>query len=173
MKPIVPSLALVLLVAQTLAQPVLKGKVIDKHTRQPLEYAVVALGENGKKTITDQQGNFELTLKRTGDSVRASGDSIKISFVGYRSQAIKTGKAGHPILVEMEHGQIDLRAVTIFPLSNNASFHTLTGIDLDLRPVNSAQDLMRLVPGLFLVQHQGGGVGDHIFLRGFDGDHGS
>ena len=32
---------------------------------------------------------------------------------------------------------------------------------------------MRLVPGLFLGQHHGGGIAEHIFLRGFDADHGT
>jgi hypothetical protein len=166
MKSFLPSFLLLLTAAQTWAQPVLKGKVIDKHTRQPLEYAIVDPGANGKMAITDPQGNFEIPL-------RGSGDSLWVSFVGYRSQTVKTGRAGHPILVEMEHGPTDLRAITIFPLPNNVSFHTLSAIDLGLRPVNSAQDLMRLVPGLFLGQHQGGGIAEHIFFRGFDADHGT
>ena len=52
-------------------------------------------------------------------------------------------------------------------------FHTLSAIDLHIRPINSAQDLMRLVPGLFFGQHHGGGIAEHIFLRGFDADHGT
>ena len=36
-----------------------------------------------------------------------------------------------------------------------------------------AQDLLRLVPGLFIAQHQGGGKAEQIFLRGFDADHGT
>ena len=40
-------------------------------------------------------------------------------------------------------------------------------------PVKSAQDLLRLVPGLFIAQHQGGGKAEQIFLRGFDADHGT
>jgi hypothetical protein len=39
--------------------------------------------------------------------------------------------------------------------------------------VNSAQDLLRLVPGLFIAQHAGGGKAEQIFLRGFDSDHGT
>jgi hypothetical protein len=72
----------------------------------------------------------------------------------------------------MERQEIDLRTVTIVP-TPHASFHTISQIDLRLRPVNSAQDLMRLVPGLFLGQHQGGGLAEHIFFRGFDADHGT
>ncbi len=166
MKSFIPSIALLLVVAQTWAQPILKGKVIDKYTRQPLEYAVIGTGGNGKNTLTDPQGNFQI-------AVRDSDDSLLVSFVGYRSQSVKPGRPGHPILIEMERGPADLRAITIFHLLNNGSFHALSAIDLELRPVNSAQDLMRLVPGLFLGQHQGGGIAEHIFFRGFDADHGT
>lgn len=46
-------------------------------------------------------------------------------------------------------------------------------IDLKKAPVNSAQDLLRKVPGLFIAQHAGGGKAEQIFLRGFDNDHGT
>jgi len=42
-----------------------------------------------------------------------------------------------------------------------------------LRPVSSSQDLLRLVPSLFIAQHAGGGKAEQIFLRGFDIDHGT
>ncbi|MDR3716830.1 MAG: TonB-dependent receptor plug domain-containing protein [Puia sp.] len=166
------------------SQLVIKGRVIDKNTRLPIEYAVVSIPVKGAATahrtidaITDQQGNFELRLKDAGTG--ETGDSLRVSFVGYRSTALawmgSRGRQDHsrPLLIEMERGPVDMKAVTIVPLSNNASFHTISGIDLNLRPVNSAQDLMRLVPGLFLMQHQGGGIAEHIFLRGFDADHGT
>ncbi len=156
----------------TLAQPVLRGRVIDMATRQPLEYAVVSMGEKAGSAITDQQGNFE--LRTTGGIA-----SLRVSFVGYHTfmgnrptNRIPAGR-GNIVLIEMERGPVDLGSVTVVPLSNNGSFHTISSIDLNLRPVNSAQDLMRLVPGLFLGQHQGGGIAEHIFFRGFDADHGT
>jgi CarboxypepD_reg-like domain/TonB-dependent Receptor Plug Domain len=166
MRQIANSLIGLLISFTTFSQQVIKGKVIDKNTLQPLEYAVISVGENGPKAITDQQGNFECRMP-------GHDDSLRISFVGYRPQSIVPGKPGQPMTIGMERGPMDLKAVTILPLSNNATFHTIAGIDLNLRPANSAQDLMRLVPGLFLMQHQGGGVADHIFLRGFDADHGT
>lgn len=55
--------------------------------------------------------------------------------------------------------------------------HTTEGqilrVDLNKTPVNSAQDLLRKVPGLFIAQHAGGGKAEQIFLRGFDNDHGT
>ena len=46
-------------------------------------------------------------------------------------------------------------------------------VDLKNTPVNTAQDLLRKVPGLFIAQHAGGGKAEQIFLRGFDNDHGT
>lgn len=45
--------------------------------------------------------------------------------------------------------------------------------DFALRPRNSAQDILRVVPGLVIAQHAGGGKAEQIFLRGFDADHGT
>ncbi|MBS1565369.1 MAG: TonB-dependent receptor, partial [Bacteroidetes bacterium] len=54
-----------------------------------------------------------------------------------------------------------------------ARFNTLSKIDLDLKPVRNTQELLRVVPGLFIAQHAGGGKAEQIFLRGFDCDHGT
>ncbi len=54
-----------------------------------------------------------------------------------------------------------------------ASSEVISGIDLELRPRNTAQDMLRLVPGLFIAQHAGGGKAEQIFVRGFDCDHGT
>src|SRR5712691_2510195 len=45
--------------------------------------------------------------------------------------------------------------------------------DFLLRPRFTPEDVLRVVPGLVLAQHQGGGKADQIFLRGFDADHGT
>ncbi len=58
------------------------------------------------------------------------------------------------------------------PLSA-ASDKSFRDSDFALRPRNSAQDMLRLVPGLVLAQHAGGGKAEQIFLRGFDADHGT
>lgn len=41
-------------------------------------------------------------------------------------------------------------------------------IDFQLRLANSSQDILRLVPGLFIAQLAGGGKAGQIFFRGFD-----
>ena len=57
--------------------------------------------------------------------------------------------------------------------SNERSVNTISSLDIKLRPTNTSQDILRMVPGLFIAQHAGGGKAEQIFLRGFDVDHGT
>src|SRR4029078_1962829 len=54
-----------------------------------------------------------------------------------------------------------------------ASASSVRDEDFELRPRTSPNDVLRVVPGLMAVQHQGGGKADQLFLRGFDADHGT
>ena len=44
------------------AQTIVKGKVVDKGTGEPLENAVITAGEKGRSVLTDEQGNFEIIV---------------------------------------------------------------------------------------------------------------
>lgn len=68
---------------------------------------------------------------------------------------------------------IELKDVLILSNSNISKFSTLARFDINLKPVRNTQELLRLVPGLFIAQHAGGGKAEQIFLRGFDCDHGT
>jgi outer membrane receptor protein involved in Fe transport len=54
-----------------------------------------------------------------------------------------------------------------------ASSRVVRDRDLAIRPRWTPEDILLVVPGLVLAQHQGGGKADQIFLRGFDADHGT
>jgi hypothetical protein len=77
------------------------------------------------------------------------------------------------MIIALEHGAITLKDVTIINNATLKTYNALTALDLNMEPAKSAQDLLRLVPGLFIAQHQGGGKAEQIFLRGFDADHGT
>src|SRR5690606_38526324 len=68
---------------------------------------------------------------------------------------------------------VQLSDVTINAKREDAPLNTISEVDIMLRPVNTAQDMLRMVPGLFIAQHQGGGKAEQMFLRGFDVDHGT
>ncbi|NUQ79378.1 MAG: TonB-dependent receptor [Polyangiaceae bacterium] len=54
-----------------------------------------------------------------------------------------------------------------------ASAVTVSGGELKMRPRLRPADIIEAVPGLFAVQHAGGGKANQYFLRGFDIDHGT
>lgn len=54
-----------------------------------------------------------------------------------------------------------------------ASSREINMQDYLLRPHSTTQEIMNNVPGLLVVQHQGGGKAFQYFLRGFDNDHGT
>ncbi len=54
-----------------------------------------------------------------------------------------------------------------------ASAENILDRDLTLRFYPTPEDILRVVPGLVIAQHQGGGKADQLFLRGFDADHGT
>lgn len=149
------------------SQNIIRGNVIDKITKEPLELAVINNEGTGKNIFTDKHGNFILK-KAANDS-----STIFVSFIGYKSQQIKIKPSQKSVLVEMEKGSLDLKEIVITNNASISTYHTLSSIDLNMQPARSAQDLLRLVPGLFIAQHQGGGKAEQIFLRGFDADHGT
>jgi hypothetical protein len=155
------------LTSTAFAQNVLKGKIIDDKTKQPLELAVISNKSTKTNALADKEGNF--ILKNT-----SQGDSVQISFISYATQTIYVNSLKQPLTVQLKKGSIDLAEVVITTHTNNlTASKALSELDLNMQPVKSAQDLLRLVPGLFIAQHQGGGKAEQIFLRGFDADHGT
>jgi CarboxypepD_reg-like domain/TonB-dependent Receptor Plug Domain len=149
------------------SQLTISGKVIDQATREPLELAVVADSKTRGTVLTDKEGKF--LIKNVSGT-----DSLKVSFIGYTSKQFEVVDLKGLVIIPLEKGQMDLKEVIITNHSNNlTTSHTLSRIDLNMQPVKSAQELLRLVPGLFIAQHQGGGKAEQIFLRGFDADHGT
>jgi hypothetical protein len=148
------------------SQHIFRGYVADKTNGESLQWAVISGGNGGISVTSDQRGYFQISLPK-------EEKTLFISLVGYQSRKIDIVKTTGIFIIQLTRGPINLKSITITPQSNNGTFHTLSTIDLNLRPVNSSQDLMRLVPGLFLGQHHGGGIAEHIFLRGFDADHGT
>jgi hypothetical protein len=152
------------------AQLLIKGKVIDKLSKEPLELAFIKSVNVETSALTNKAGYFSLPLAINN---AAESAFILVSFIGYQSQVLPVNHSSAELLVEMEKGVVNLQEVVITSQSATNSFHTISKIDLNVRPVKSAQDILRVVPGLFIGQHQGGGKAEQIFLRGFDIDHGT
>jgi len=63
--------------------------------------------------------------------------------------------------------------VTAPPPIASSSEQLIPGKDFELRPQGRPADILRLVPGLIINQHQGGGKAEQYLIRGFDADHGT
>ena len=63
--------------------------------------------------------------------------------------------------------------VTAPPPASSSSEQIIPGRDFELRPHGRPADVLRLIPGLIISQHQGGGKAEQYLLRGFDADHGT
>ncbi len=152
-------------------QASIKGIVIDRLTREPLEYAYIKDLNGSKATITDKEGYFNLTV--SSKNLSENIITLSISFIGFETKLINLNSRLDLVRIELERGVLNLKEIVITPHSTNQSFQTISKIDLNLQPARSAQDILRSVPGLFIGQHQGGGKAEQIFLRGFDIDHGT
>ncbi|QKG52941.1 TonB-dependent receptor [Hymenobacter sp. BRD67] len=149
----------------------LRGTVADSLSGQPLPGVSVGLMGQPGGTATDALGQFRLTGLAPGTY------KLRLGALGYRlaTQSV-TLVAGEVkgLAVALAPAALSLTEVTVSqPRDLNQNLAAITHIDQTLRPINSAQDLLRLVPGLFIAQHAGGGKAEQIFLRGFDADHGT
>lgn len=140
------------------AQGIIEGKILDENNGQALAGAHVILTGITNGSIAGNNGNFTLKNVTAGDHV------LEISFVGYERNyvPVKVVDKGVALMeVRMRPGGVQLADVTV-TASNEASLNTFSPLDIKLRPTNSSQDILRMVPGLFIAQHAGGGKAEQI-----------
>lgn len=151
---------------QAPAQVWVHGKVMDASGMQPLEAASVYLLQPVLQTVlTGTDGRFSIQVKDAKSMVR-------ISMIGYKTISVPVDTSNE-IRILLQRDLVNLEEVVVMQQSHAEKFNTLARIDLDLKPVRNTQELLRVVPGLFVAQHAGGGKAEQIFLRGFDCDHGT
>lgn len=146
----------------------ISGLVLDLQLRQPLAGATVQTA-SGRLTASDELGRFRIAGLQPGE------DRLFISSVGFRTDTVLvTVSPGRNSWkqVALQSESVQLSQVLVGALSASPADNALR-IDLRLRPANTGQDLLRIVPGLFIAQHAGGGKAEQLFLRGYDVDHGT
>ena len=157
---------LILLQEITSAQNAFKGRIVDAVSRQPLEnVSIISADKTITQMLTDVYGNFSFKADTSIVTLLVSCISHELLKI-----SLSTGKEA---MIELQPAAVSLKDVVILSSGHSTVFSTLSKIDLDLKPVRNTQELLRLVPGLFIAQHAGGGKAEQIFLRGFDCDHGT
>ncbi len=144
---------------------IIKGKVVDAITENPLVGTNITIKDTKYGTATDVFGNFILKTDTTHTI-------IIVSYLGYEKKEIKIIEPYEELLIELMPEPIKLDHISVRASSVN-NLHTISDVDLNIRPVRSSQEVLRIMPGLFVAQHAGGGKAEQIFLRGFDIDHGT
>jgi outer membrane receptor protein involved in Fe transport len=152
-------------------QGAIRGVVYEKNTKQPIIGANVVLVNTDRAVATDVFGNYQFSDLPAGDY------EIKISYIGFDSQIEKVSvKDNETTTIQsyLNDGRLELAEITVTaPTNRFVNANTISQLDVKLRPINNSQDILRIVPGLFIAQHAGGGKAEQIFLRGFDIDHGT
>lgn len=149
----------------------ISGKIIADPSGELLEGTTVYIPELEKGTFTDASGQFSFI------GVTPGNYTLDVSMIGYESQQIDilvNNIAALNINVSLVTTSVNLVEIVIQEQRDmSQTISTISKIDLELRPIKSSQDILRMVPGLFTAQHAGGGKSEQIFLRGFDIDHGT
>jgi outer membrane cobalamin receptor len=163
-----------LLIAFLFTSPILaqtgtiRGTIADAETKSPLQGATININ-NDLADNADQFGVFVI------NNINPGRYELVASHIGYSTQIIPVEVKGNlvsQVSFNMRKSALKLEEVKIFGKKNSA-LNTLGAVDIMLRPVNTSQDVLRIVPGLFIAQHAGGGKAEQIFLRGYDIDHGT
>ena len=138
-----------------------KGSIKDS-IGNPIENAYISNTNSQSHAHTNEFGTF--SIDKTNN-----GDVLNISAVGFKKANFVFKNTDFTIVLEEAIYSLD--QVIIQPKLN--AMNVVSKIDLQTAPVNSSQEVLRKVPGLFIGQHAGGGKAEQLFLRGFDIDHGT
>ncbi|MFC3562822.1 TonB-dependent receptor [Pedobacter jamesrossensis] len=165
MKRLISILALLIAAISGVAQEKFTGRITDSITSAPIVGATITLSPGKIITSSDETGSFFFKL------VSGKKYSVVISAIGYDSRALTVSDFGSMINIVLNEKMSQLSEVVITPDVKNPN-KFISETDIRFRGVSNSQEVLRLVPGLFISQHQGGGKAEQIFLRGFDNDHG-
>lgn len=141
----------------------MSGRVLDSATNVALSGISVSLLPGNRSTVTNENGQFFFKNKPA---------EIRINGIGYQSQFITYADflKSQTIRLSRKITTLDEVAVTS---GHQDPYKIISESDIKMRGVSNSQEVLRMVPGLFIGQHQGGGKAEQIFLRGFDNDHGT
>ena len=150
----------------------IEGKVKGAYTKAAMSHVSVALKGTAYHTQTDSAGYYSFVNIPARDYIVVF--QVENYFTTEQSVDLK-GDETKELNTFLSPEMIELQAAQVSSMhaSSAASSEIISQLDMELRPRNSAQDLLKSVAGIFTAQHQGGAKAEQIFVRGFDCDHGT
>lgn len=149
----------------------IKGVIVDSLTQKVVSNADVIIENSPWQTVSNSSGEF--IFNNIPDGVY----HIIITHLSYQTQKIKVLVKGDETLhlsIKLHRSNFTIAETAIIGNKEPEKMLTrLNKIDVELRPITSSQDILRIVPGLVTAQHAGGGKAEQIYLRGVDNDHGT
>lgn len=161
-KIIITTVCILWLGVQAVSQ-VYRARVLDEEGL-PQEGAYITNIRSTAHAHSNANGLFILNETQTGDT-------IIVSLFSYLPKTIVFN--GDTTILDIHLTKAHFQLKDVLVRSNVNHLNVISEIDTRVNPVNSSQELLRRVPGLFIGQHAGGGKAEQIFLRGFDIDHGT
>lgn len=143
--------------------------VKDSITHLPIENVTIRIVSTDQVYSSDINGYVRISL--TSDE----NTCIQFFSIGYRMKMMNVNESSlnNNDIIYLTPKVSSMSEVKVFSKLNSSIFNQLNQLDINYRPITNSQDVLRMVPGLFIGQHAGGGKAEQIFLRGFDLDHGT
>jgi outer membrane cobalamin receptor len=141
----------------------LTGKITNPEN-EAIVGAYILQSPGSAHTHSNELGQFILKNVKVGDT-------LLVMHLGYETEKIVLRNWSEELQIQLTPASFNLDEVVVG--QNARQVNIVAAFDIQATPVNSAQEILRLVPGLFIGQHAGGGKAEQLFLRGFDIDHGT
>ena len=161
------SVVLLFITVTIFSQSLPKGITIYSEAgKTPLPDVTVYTSDFSFAEITDENGFVSFK------NLPANAKKIIISAIGFETKNLMLTEITNTT-IWLQSKITTLNDVVVRASSKTGIFKTISDLDIHIRPIVNSQEILRMVPGLFIGQHAGGGKAEQIFLRGFDLDHGT
>lgn len=149
------------------AQSIVRGSIVDASSNTTIEGASVTMLPSKKTAISDALGTFSFKTDKSSDV------SFVVTSLGHKAATVtlKDFKDSNNS-IRLVTQSMSLKDITISAHAGE-QYKSISKVDIAMRGVNNSQEILRIIPGIVIGQHQGGGKAEQIFLRGFDADHGT
>lgn len=139
------------------------------------EVRLVTAGEEAlvARATSDSDGSFAFEHLEPGEYY------CLVEHAGYKSvkrKLLLSARSEQVLLIELEPllpilaYNVNVQATAPRSAASSASFRYQ---EFSQRLIETPGDVLRIVPGLVIAQHAGGGKADQYMIRGFDADHGT